>query len=148
MKPVTVSVAVARPREEVFDYVDALANHEAYMDHMFTDWSYSGPPRGVGARARARVQAPGSREIAEFEVVESERPRMTVEEGISAHGRRHTRGTYRLAERADGGTDVSFELVWLRAPRSERLVPPLTRAFMRRALGKGLRRMARQLEPS
>ncbi len=146
MKPVTVSVTVARPREEVFDFIDVLANHETYMDHMFVDWKFSGPRRGAGAKAKARVSAPASREIAEFEVVESERPVRTVEEGHSAHGKRHTRGTYLLAERADGGTDVSFELAWLQAPRSERMLPPLTRAFLRRALGKGMRRLAKQLE--
>lgn len=146
MRPVTVSVDIARPREEVFDFLDLLANHASYMDHMYVDWSFSGPARGVGARAKARVDAPASREIAEFEVVESERPRLTVEEGVSAHGKRHTRGTYRLEEGADGGTEVSFELVWLKAPRTERMVPPLTRVFLRRALGKGLRRLAKQLE--
>jgi Polyketide cyclase / dehydrase and lipid transport len=146
MKPVSVSVTVARPREEVFDYIDLLANHESYMDHMFIDWSFSGPARGVGARARARVEAPASREIAEFEVVESERPVRTVEQGVSAHGKRETRGTYALEELADGGTRVDFEMEWLRAPRSERAFPPLTRAFLRRALGKGLKRLAKEVE--
>jgi hypothetical protein len=146
MKPVTVSVIVRRPREEVFDFIDLLANHESYMDHMFVDWSFSGSPRGVGAKARARVSAPASREIAEFEVVESERPSRTVEEGVSAHGKRHTRGTYTLSERPDGGTEVSFEMVWTQAPRTERAVPPLTRVFLKRALGKGLKRLAKELE--
>lgn len=146
MKPVTVSVTVARPREEVFDFVDVLANHESYMDHMYVDWKFSGNRRGVGAKARARVNAPASREMADFTVVESERPLRTVEEGTSAHGKRQTRGTYRLEERGAGSTEVSFELVWLKAPRTERLIPPLTQAFLRRALGKGLKRMAKQLE--
>ena len=146
MKPVTVSVNIDRPREEVFDFIDRLANHESYMDHMFVDWSFSGPAFGVGSKARARVSAPASREIAEFEVVESERPLRTVEEGVSAHGKRHTRGTYTLAERPDGGTEVKFEMAWVQAPRSERVLPPLTRAFLRRALGKGMRRLAKELE--
>jgi Polyketide cyclase / dehydrase and lipid transport len=146
MKPVTVSVTVARPREEVFEYVDVLANHETYMDHMFVDWKFSGPRRGVGATARARVEAPASREMIDFEVVESEAPLRTVEEATSAHGKRHTRGTYRLEETADGGTEVSFELAWLKTPRTERMVPPLTHAFLRRSLGKGLKRLAKELE--
>lgn len=146
MKPVTVSVSVAREREEVFDFLDVLANHAQFMDHMFVEWSFSGPARGVGAKARARVSAPGSREWAEFEVVESERPLRTVEQGESAHGKRRTRGTYTLSERPGGGTEISFELAWLQAPRSERLLPPLSRAFLRRALGKGMRRLAKRLE--
>jgi hypothetical protein len=146
MKPVTVSVIVSRPREEVFEFIDALANHAGYMDHMFVDWSFSGPARGVGAKAKARVAAPASREVAEFEVVESERPSRTVEEGVSAHGKRETRGTYALSALADGRTEVSFELEWLQAPRSERAIPPLTRAFLHRALGKAMKRLAKQLE--
>jgi hypothetical protein len=145
MKPVSVSVSVDRPREEVFEFIDVLANHETFMDHMFVDWSFSGPARGVGAKAKARVAAPASREIAEFAVVESERPARTVEQGVSAHGKRETRGTYTLTERAGGGTEIGFELAWLRAPRSERAVPPVTRAFLRRALGKAMKRLAKQL---
>jgi hypothetical protein len=148
MKPVTVSTTVAKPRDEVFDYVELLANHATYMDHMFVNWSFSGPPRGVGARAGATVSAPGSRERAEFEIVESERPERTVEEGVSAHGKRRTRGTYRLEELAAGSTRVSFELEWLEVPRSERIFPPLSRLFLRRALGRGMRRLAKQLEKS
>lgn len=146
MKPVEVSVTVAKPREELFDFLDLLANHASYMDHMFVDWSFSGPARGVGAKARARVSAPGSREFAEFEVLESERPLRTVEQGISSNGNRRTRGTYRLEQAADGGTEVSFELEWLAVPKSERLAPPLARAFLKRSLGKGMRRLKKQLE--
>jgi hypothetical protein len=146
MKPVTVSVAVARPREEVFEFIDVLANHEGFMDHMFVDWSFSGPRRGVGAKGKARVSAPASREIAEFEVVESEPPSRTVEQGVSAHGKRETRGTYTLSELPDGGTEIGFELEWLKVPRSERIVPALSRAFLRRALGKAMKQLAKQLE--
>lgn len=146
MKPVTVSVAVPQPPEEVFDYLDVLANHADFNQHMFTDWSFSGPGRGVGARGRARVNAPGSREWAEFEVVESERPLRTVEQGVSANGKRRTRGTYRLEPGEGGGTEITFELAWDAVPRSERIVPPLSRAFLRRALGKAMRQLAKRLE--
>ena len=146
MKPVTVSTTVAKPREQVFDYVELLANHADYMDHMFVNWSFSGPPRGLGARAAATVSAPGSRERAEFEVVESVRPEHSVEEGVSAHGKRRTRGTYRLEELSAGSTRVSFELEWLEVPRSERLLPALSRIFLRRGRGKSMGRLAKQLE--
>ncbi len=146
MDPVTVSVTVARPREEVFDFLDVLANHEPFLDHMYKKWTFSGPPRGVGAKGQATVSAPGSNEVAEFEVVESVRPERTVEEGVSAKGNRRTRGTYSLEELADGGTRINFELAWTAVPRSERVFPPLSRAFVRRALGKAMRRLAKQLE--
>jgi uncharacterized membrane protein len=146
VKPVVVATEVSKPREEVFEFLDTLANHQRFMDHLFVDWSFSGPRRGLGARARARVSAPGSREWAEFEVLEARRPERIVERAVSAHGKRETRGTYRIEERPGGGTSISFELSWVRAPRSERLFPPLARLFIRRANAKGMRRLARQLD--
>jgi len=37
VKPVTVSVAVSQPAEEVYDFLDVLANHEAFLDHFLVD---------------------------------------------------------------------------------------------------------------
>ena len=141
-----VSTTVSKPRQEVFEFLDVLANHEGFMDHLFADWSFSGPAGGVGARARARVKAPGSREWAQFEVVEAEPPERIVEEGISSNGNRRTRGTYSFEALPGGGTKISFELAWVAVPRSERLAPPLARLFMRRANGKALRRLAKRLD--
>jgi uncharacterized membrane protein len=146
MNPVTVSVDVKRPRQEVFDYVDVLRNHEGWMDHLYKDWRFEGPVRGVGGIAKARVDAPASREQVEFEVVSSTSPSGTVEECTSAHGKRLTRGTYRLTDLPGGGTKIELEIEWLKTPRTERIVPPLSRAFMRRANGKGLKRLAALLE--
>ena len=84
MKPVTVSVTVPQPVEEVYDFLDVLANHEAFLDHFLVDWKFSGSPRGVGAKAEARASAPMSQDWTEFEVVEAERPGRIVEEGVGA----------------------------------------------------------------
>lgn len=144
MKPVTVSTTVAKPTHEVFDFLAVLANHEAFVDHLFVDWAFSGPERGVGARARARMNTPGSQEWTEFEIVEAASNRI-VEEGVGAGGKRRTRGTYRLEELPEGGTKISFELAWLDVPRMERLVPPLAREFARRSNAKAMRRLVKQL---
>jgi uncharacterized protein YndB with AHSA1/START domain len=144
--PVTVSIEVARPRQEVFDYVDVLANHERWMSRLYKDWSFEGPKRGVGAIAKAQVDAPAARERVSFEVVESTAPERIVEAGQSAHGKRETRGTYRFSELPSGGTRIEFELAWVKAPRTERLVPFVSRAFMGRALGKAMKTLAELLE--
>jgi uncharacterized protein YndB with AHSA1/START domain len=145
-EPVTVSVEVARPRGEVFDYVDVLANHEGWMNHLFKDWRFEGKRRGVGAIARARVDAPGSGEQVSFEVIESVAPERIVEKGESAHGKRETLGTYRFTELEGGRTRIEFELVWEKVPRSERILPFVSRAFMARANGKGMKKLAALLE--
>jgi hypothetical protein len=50
-----------------------------------------------------------------------------------------------LEELPNGGTRISFELAWLEAPRLEQLGAPLSRAFIRRANGKAMRRLAKLL---
>jgi hypothetical protein len=143
VKPVTVSVAVPRPVEEVYDFLIVLANHESFLDHILTEWKFSGPSSGVGAKAEAKANAPMSQYWTDFEIVEAESPGRIVEEAVGLKGKRRTRGTYTLEPLADGGTRVSFEFAWLQAARAESLCPPLTRAFVRRPNGKAMRRLAK-----
>jgi hypothetical protein len=145
VKPVTVSITVPQPAEEVFDFLDVLANHEAFLDHFLVDWKFSGPSSGVGAKAEARTNAPMSQDWTEFEVVEAERPTRIVEEGVGLKGKRRTRGTYRLEPLSGGGTEISFELAWIEAARAESLIPPMTRAFLKRPNAKAMRRLAKLL---
>lgn len=148
MKPVTVSIEVPQSAEEVFDYLAVLANHEAFLDHFLVDWKFSGPRRGVGAKAEARTSAPMSQDWTDFEIVEIEEPLRIVEEGVGLKGKRRTRGTYRLQSLPSGGTAISFELEWISPARAESLIPAMTRAFIRRPNAKAMRRLARQLAKS
>ncbi len=144
MKPVTVSTVVPGSPQAVQDHLEVLANHEPFLDHLFTDWSFSGPRRGLGAKAEARAHVTGSQDWTEFEIVEVA-PGRIVEQGVGAGGKRQTRGTYSFEPAAEGGTKVTFELEWQEAPRAERLVTPLTRAFARRTNAKAMRRLAKGL---
>jgi hypothetical protein len=145
MKPVTVQIAVPCGREQVYRYLNVLANHEAFTDHMLIDWHCSGPRSGVGAQARMRLKKPGRADWMQLEVIGADPPRETVEETVGARGRRRTRGTYRLEETKDGGTNISFEIAWLRIPLLERLAAPITRAVMRRGNKRSLQRLALRL---
>jgi hypothetical protein len=62
MNPVTVSIEVPSRREDVYEFLDVLANHEQFTNHMLVDWSTSGRLSGVGARARMRFKKPGRAE--------------------------------------------------------------------------------------
>ena len=141
MRPVTATVTVPQPRTEVYDFLDVLANHEQFTDHFLVDWDLSGPAAGVGARAHMRVKSPGPDDWLDMTVISGERPHTTTEESIGAKGGRRTRGTYTLEELSGGGTRITFELVWLEAPLSERLMAPITRAVVGRANAKALRRL-------
>jgi uncharacterized protein YndB with AHSA1/START domain len=145
-EPVTVSVEVARPRQEVFDFVDTAANRERWMRNLYKDWRFEGPRRGVGAKAVAGVDAPSARERVEIKVTESLPPERLVDEIESAHGKRRTRGTYRFAELDAGRTRIDWEYAWLVTPKSERLAPFLARRFMSRAQRRSLKVLAALLE--
>jgi hypothetical protein len=145
MKPVTVSVTVPEPREDVYAFLDVLGNHESFTDHFLVDWELSGPGAGVGARARMRIKRPGPPDRLEMEVVAADRPRSTTEESISGNGHRRTRGTYVLEELPGGETKITFELAWIQAPGVERLISPITRTVTRRANARSLERLAHAL---
>jgi len=146
VKPVSVSVEVPNPRQEVYEFLDVLANHEQFTDHFMVDWQLSGPERGVGAKVNLRVKATGEKDWTEIEVVEVEPGRRIVEEGTGGSGgKRRTRGTYALDDLPGGGTRITFTLEFLSLPTGERLMGPLQRAYVKRVNGKGMKRLAERL---
>jgi hypothetical protein len=144
MKPVRVSIDVPQAREDVYDFLDVLANHELFTDHMLRDWRCEGPARGVGAKAKVTAVAAGRSDPLDMEVIETERPTRNMERNVAASGRVMT-GTYTLAELPGGGTRITFESAWLRVPRSEAVAAPLVRALVRRGNQRSLERLAEQL---
>ncbi len=38
MDPFTVATTIAKPREEVFEYLADIANHAEFTDHYLVDW--------------------------------------------------------------------------------------------------------------
>lgn len=145
MKPIVVGTHVEQPRAEVFAFLDVLANHAPFTDHMLTDWTCDPAAAGVGTTARMRANVPGPADWIEMEVVAVEPPARIVEEAVGAKGRRRTRGTYTLADASGGGTDIRFELAYLTAPLSERLATPLLRAWLKRANAKAMVRLRASL---
>jgi hypothetical protein len=144
-KPVTVSTVVPHPRPDVFAFLDVISNHETFTNHMLFDWSYSGPPAGLGAKAHVHSKAGMRIETIDIEVVESHAPVRSVERNVSAGGRRVGTGTYKLLERPHGSTEISFTYMWLRAPLLDRAFAPMVRRILRRGNERALDRLAGQL---
>ena len=133
-------------REEVYEFLDVLANHEQFTDHFMVDWQLSGPRRGVGAKANVRVKATAEQDWTDMEIAEADAGRRIVELGTGGpKGERRTRGTYMLDDLPDGGTRITFTLEFLSLPRGERLMGPLQRAYVKRVNGKAMRRLAERL---
>jgi len=122
MKPITVTVDVDQPRDRVFAFLDVMRNHEAFTDHMLTEWQYSGPDRGVGSVAHVQTKMAGKTDSIVIETVSSAPPTEIVEHNVGAGGRRRASGTYTLETLPGGRTRVSFIYAWSTAPVSERML--------------------------
>ena len=146
MKPVHVSIDLPQSRDDVYDFLDVMANHAPFTNHILTDWEYSGPDRGIGSKARVHVTAAGRTDTVDIEVIDAERPARIVERNIGAGGKRVATGTYTLSDLPSGGTHVQFEYAWQQAPLSERVMSPVVRSMLRRANERAMERMAEQLE--
>jgi hypothetical protein len=145
MPLVTVSTEVDHDPDDVYAFLDVMGNHERINDHLLTDWSYSGPPTGLGARAEAMMKLAGRRGPVEMEVVETTVATTIVHRYVSHRGLRVSTGTYRIARGAQSGARVTYEYAVQREPGVERVATPLVRALMRRALRRSLDRLAEVL---
>ena len=146
IRPVTVSIDVPHEVEKVFDFLDLMANHEPFNDHLMRDWELSGPARGVGSRARVHTRALGMSDIVEIEVIDSEAPTRIVEVNVAAKAKRTGQGTYTLSPLPGGGTHIAFEYRWLVTPAIDRLTKPLARAYIKHNNTTAMRRLAAQLD--
>jgi hypothetical protein len=145
MKPVHVSIDLPQSRDDVYDFLDVMANHEPFTNHILKDWEYSGPDRGIGSKARVHVSAAGRTDTVDIEVIDAERPARIVERNIGAGGKRMATGTYTLTDRPEGGTHVEFEYAWQQVPLSERVMAPVVRGMLRRANERAMERLEQQV---
>jgi hypothetical protein len=146
MRPIRVSIDVPQAREDVYDCLDALANHEHFTDHMMRNWQLQRPERGVGAKAKLDAVIGGRTDPIDTEVIGAEPPNRNVERNIGAGGKRVATGTYTLDQIPDGGTRIHFQYAWQQTPLSERLAAPIVRRVTRIALQTAMRRLSQQLQ--
>ncbi len=143
--PVTVSITVPHDIDSVFAFLDPMANHESFNDHLMTDWELSGPAHGLGSKARVRTRAMGMSDVVDIEVTKVEAPTLIVERNVAHKAGRTGQGTYTLSSLGDGSTRIEFEYRWIVAPVIDRLTSPLARAYIRRNNTTAMARLARQL---
>ncbi|MDX6691843.1 MAG: hypothetical protein QOG15_3300 [Solirubrobacteraceae bacterium] len=111
MDAVRLSTTIARPPEEVFEYLADIANHPEFTDHFLTDWHLTREDSyGLGAGARFRVKTRLDRfaygDITLDDVVAPERIVATGRGGRFNRVRHRT--TWTLTPDGSGGTRVEF----------------------------------------
>jgi uncharacterized protein YndB with AHSA1/START domain len=148
--PLTVSVTIARPREEVFEYLADIANHAEFTDHYLKDWHLTREETyGKGAGARFRIAAPGNRfPWGDTTFVEVDPPYRIVERGRSGkYNRIKVTGIFTLTPGPGGTTRVEFTNEIEPAMLSDRILEKLgTRSWLRRKNRRALRRLRSILE--
>jgi uncharacterized protein YndB with AHSA1/START domain len=148
--PVTVSIVISAPREQVFDYLQDIANHSEFTDHYLLDWHLTREDSvGRGAGARFRMKAPGSRfSWGDSTFAEVARPHRIVEVGRAGKGNRiRTLGVYELSQEPGGTTRVQFTLETETSVLSDRILEAFgQRAWLKRKNEKAMRRLRSILE--
>jgi hypothetical protein len=149
--PVTVSVKIGRPREEVFAYLVDIANHLEFSDHYLEQFrltrvdSYG---QGAGARfkLRHRLQRFGWSDLT-FSVVEPPHRIVAVGRG-GKFNRIRTTVIWTLEVGPGGGTEVECMVESEPAMPTDRLVEALSgqRRWFKRKLRKSLSRLQSILE--
>jgi uncharacterized membrane protein len=148
--PVHVSITVARPREEVFEYLVDIANHAEFTDHYLTDWHLTREdPVGQGAGARFRVKAPLQRfSWMGVSFIAVDAPWRIVEAGWGGkYNRIRAMIVYTLEPAPGDTTRVRMSVETEPATMSDHLMESLgTRSWTRRQNRRALRRLRSILE--
>lgn len=150
MDPFTVETTIARPREEVFEYLADISHHAEFTDHYLVDWHLTREdPYGKGAGARFKVKAPLNRfPWADLTLSEVQSPYRIVERGRGGkYNRIRMLGTYTLDQGAGGTTRVKYTFESEPVMPSDRLMEALGgRAWSKRQAARAMRRLRRILE--
>jgi uncharacterized protein YndB with AHSA1/START domain len=130
MDPVTLSTTIARPREEVFEYLADVANHAEFTDHCLVDWHLTREDSyGRGAGGRFRTKSRFDRfSYGDVTLAEVQPPERIVATGAGGRFNRvHTRSEWRLEDDGEGRTRVEFETETTPATPSDRAMEKLLR---------------------
>lgn len=130
MGPVTLSTTIARPREEIFDYLADIANHPEFSDHFLIDWHLTREDSyGQGAGARFRVKARFDRfAYGDITLAQLRPPELIVATGRGGRFNRiRSRSSWTMTPAEDGATVVEFSTASEPATASDRLMEKLLR---------------------
>jgi Polyketide cyclase / dehydrase and lipid transport len=146
----TVSTTIARPREEIFEYLSNIANHAEFTDHYLVDWRLlREDPYGVGAGARFRAKAPLSRfSWADMTIAELTAPFRIIMRGRGGKFNRiRMLGIYTLSPGPSSTTRVEYSFETEPALFSDRVMEAFGGArWTRRQMARSMRRLRVVLE--
>jgi uncharacterized protein YndB with AHSA1/START domain len=149
--PVSATITIGRPREEVFAYLADIANHPEFSDHYLKDWRLTRIESiGPGAGARFKIDAPLQRfswTDLTFVVVEPPHRLVAVGRG-GKFNRIKTTAIWTLEPAPNGGTEVEYTFESEPALPTDRLMEAVSgqRGWFKRKARKALSRLQSILE--
>jgi uncharacterized protein YndB with AHSA1/START domain len=150
VEPFTVTTTIAKPREEVFEYLADIANHPEFTDHYLVDWHLTRVDTyGAGAGARFRITAPLNRfSWADMTFAELQPPYRIVERGRGGKFNRiRMVGTYTLSPGPGDTTRVQYTFETEPSQLSDKLMETFGgRSWNRRQAAKAMRRLRSIME--
>jgi uncharacterized protein YndB with AHSA1/START domain len=149
LDPISASVYIDRPREQVFEYLLDIANHPEFSDHYLVDWHLTRrESHGRGAGARFRLKRRSRFGWADLTITEVDPPRRIVEAGRGGKFNRVRLLTVYTLEPGPGGTTrVEMITETFPATLADRLTESLgLRSWLRRQTARALRRLRSILE--
>ena len=150
MEPFTVTTTIAKPREQVFEYLADIANHAEFTDHYLVDWHLTRVNTyGTGAGARFRATAPLNRFAwADVTFAEVQAPFKIVEHGRGGKFNRiRMVGTYTLSPGPGDTTKVEYTFETVPSQLSDKLMDTFGgRSWTKRKTAKAMRRLRSILE--
>jgi uncharacterized membrane protein len=93
MAPITNSIEISRPPEEVFAYIDDLARHGEWQEQLVSVRVDTDGPTRVGSRATETRRVPGGKQTYTYEITEHDPPRSFAFRGLDGPIRPSGRGT-------------------------------------------------------
>jgi uncharacterized protein YndB with AHSA1/START domain len=150
VEPFTVTTIIAKPREEVYEYLADIANHPEFADHYLVDWHLTRVDTyGLGAGARFRMKAPLNRFAwADVTFAEMQPPFKIVERGRGGkYNRIRMVGTYTLSPGPGDTTRVQYTFETVPSQLSDKLLDTFGgRSWNKRNAAKAMRRLRSILE--
>jgi uncharacterized protein YndB with AHSA1/START domain len=142
MAPITETIEIARPPEEVFAYVDDPTRHGEWQSQLESVRVETDGPTRVGTRVAETRRVPGGPREMHYEVTEHDPPRRVAFRVLDGPVRPVGRITF---EPSDGGTRYTVELDF-EGHGFGKLIAPLAKRAARKQLPQDLARLKERLE--
>jgi uncharacterized membrane protein len=144
MAPITGSIEIDRPPEEVFAYLGQLERHGEWQSQIISSKLETEGPTGVGTRATDTRKVPGGTQNVTYEVTEYDPPRKTSFRGTNGPVR--PVGSVTVEPAGEGRSRVTLELDLKGHGLLGPIVAVLARSQARKQVPQDQQRLKERLE--